>query len=284
MRIAWHGFAFDLPADWEVTRYSIAPQAGRLEFNDRRGPLGVLSWEPCARPPDAPRILEDYFRRHLKPRDREAFLRFRQVQTLRIGPFLAGFNEDGQPCLALLHLARRAALLLWRFPDFRRQALEQTWRPILESFQANDGDRQAWAMFGIRCRLPREFELEQATCRPADAWLAFERRNLHRLDLHRWGLPRELLRGRDLGAFFESVVRGHEGRVLELRREVFRGMESVSAAAEVRGTRGMDRLYGAPWRAAGRLWHDAREKRLYAWLQASAGKAGFLEEKEFLPE
>ena len=282
MHIAWHDVAFDVPDHWEVTRYSIASEIGRIEFAGREGALGVLSWETCTRPPDEERILTEHHRRYLKQHDKEAFQRFTSIKTLRAGTFLAGCPANGEPCQAVAHLERQSKVIMWMFPAFSMGTFEHLWRPILESLRPNDGAWRAWSMFGIRCQLPRDFELDEAACKPADAWLAFERKNLHKVDLHRWGVPRELLRGRDIEAFFRNVVRGHDGRVLDSCREPFRGMDSVTVSTEVRGTHGMDRLYGSRWHGAGRIWHDMVEKRLYAWVQAAPRKVDLLDEQELL--
>ena len=87
-------------------------------------------------------------------------------------------------------------------------------------------------------------------------------------------------RGREREAFFRQILRGHEARVLESRRVEWRGMESVTVAFEVRGRRGMDRLYAAKWQGKGRIWHDANEKRIYALLQAAPRKVTLLDEAE----
>jgi hypothetical protein len=275
MRLAWHDAVFEVPDRWEVTRYSLAPQAGRLEFADRHGARGVFAWERCSRLPDLARTLAEFHRRNRKAPEQGPGL-----ATRRVGAFLAGCPADGEPCQAVTCLERESKLLVWTFPDFSREEFDRTWRPILESFRPNDGAWRDWSLFGLRCRLPRDFELEAAACKPADVWLAFERKNLHKIDLHRWGLPRELLRARDLDAFFRDVIRGHEGRVLDSRPETFRGMESVAVTAELRGTHGMERLYAARWRGAGRIWHDREEQRLYAWVQSAPAKVALLEEEE----
>lgn len=278
MRIAWHDVIFDVPDLWEVTRYSIATQIGRMEFANRYGAQAVLSWETGTRPPDEERILTEYHLRHLKQNNKEAFRRFAKLETRRVGSFLAGIPADGEPCQAVTCLAHPSKVLMWSFPAFSKETFEHMWRPILESFKPNDGEWRAWSIFGIQCRLPHEFELDEVVCKPADVWLTFERKNLHKISLHRWGMPRELLRERTLDAFFRAVVRGHEGRVLTSTTEPFRGMESVTVTAEIRGSHGMDKLYAAHWRGTGRIWHDKEEKRLYAWIQSPPRKVELLDE------
>jgi len=280
MRLAWHSFIFELPDDWEATRYSIAVPSGRFEFNNRDGPLGRLSWERCTSLPDQERILVEYHRRYLRQHDKEAFQGFSGIRTERVGSFLVGYRRPGEPCQAVAHLKDMGVVLMWVFPSFSNANLTEQWKPILRSSRPNVGTWREWACFGIRCRLPSGFEIERAACRPADAWIEFQHRNMHRIDIHRWGIPRELLRERDLQGFFTHVLRGSGALVLDCQEETWRHMASVRAAIETRGTRGMDRLYSSYWRGEARVWHDTSEKRLYAYVQAAPKKVALLAESE----
>lgn len=282
MRLAWYDFSFDLPETWETSRYSIAAPVGRFEFLDRNGPLGRLSWETSKRLPDQDRILAEYHRRYLQQNDEDKVGGFKGIKTLTVGRFKVGFRHAGEPCQAVLYLPECKKTLLWVFPDYSEKLMKQVWTPILESFQPNSGPVREWAAFGIACRLPAEFEVERAICRPADVWMEFQHKNMHRVDLHRWGLPRELLRDRDMEAFVRRVVANQEGRVLSARKSTFRGMESVEVQTEIRGTKGMDRLFSSYWKGTGRIWHDQDEKRLYACMQAGPNKVRLLSDQELL--
>lgn len=283
MRLAWHHFIFDLPDDWEVTRYSTAVPCGRFEFASREGSLGRLSWETTQRFPDEQRILTEYHRRYLRQSDKAEFQGFSGIQTERVGPFLVGYRHTGEPCQAVAHLGDTGIVLLWVFPAYSDQRLKQIWLPILKSFRPNAGAWREWGCFGLQCRLPQGFDIERAACRPADAWIEFQHKNMHRIDVHRWGLPRELLRGRDLEGFFRHILRGSGARVLESRQETWRGLPSVRTSIETRGTLGMDRLYASCWRGEGRIWHDAAAKRLYAYAQAAPRKVILVSETEMFP-
>ncbi len=283
MRLAWHDFAFDLPDDWEVTRYSIAAPVGRFEFSDRRGSLGRLSWEHSKRVPDEERILAEYHRRYLRQHDKDAFEGFSGIKTRKVGAFRVGYRHKGEPCQAVAYLKDAAVVLMWVFPNYSSSRMERLWKPLLESFEPNSGEWREWACFGIRCRLPRDFEIERAACLPADAWIEFQHKNMHRVDVHRWGLPRELLRGRDLEAFAADVLRGSGARVLESHAETWREMDSVRLVIETRGTRGMDRLFASHWRGHARFWHNASEKRLYGWVQAAPKKVTQFTDAEVFP-
>ena len=284
MRLGWYDFVFDLPDDWEITRYATAAPSGRVEFMNRHGTLGRISWEGCKKLPDEERILTEYHSRYLLQFDKDEFQGFSGIQTERIGPFLLGYRNPGEPCQAVAHLPDCKKMLMWVFPDYSPERLKTVWRPILESFVANDAAWREWAAFGIQCKLPAGFELESAACKPADVWFAFQHKNMHRIDVHRWGLPRELLRSWDLDAYFRHVLRGAGVRVTHSAATTWRGMASVEISMETRGTRGMDRLHGGHWLGKGRIWHNTEEKRLYAWIQAAPKKVALFEEAEMFPE
>jgi hypothetical protein len=283
MRLAWYDFSFELPDSWEASRYSIAAPSGRFEFVDRNGDLGRLSWEHGKRVPDDERILTEYHRRYLQQYDEDQYRGFAGIKTRRVGEFKVGFRNDGEPCQALLHLPDCAKTLLWVFPDYSTQRMSRVWTPILESFRPNSSGTRDWSAFGISCALPAAFEVEKVVCRPADVWFEFQHKNMHRVDIHRWGLPRELLRGSDMETFIRKVVTNQEGRVLEVTKSTFRGMDSLELTTEIRGTRGMDRLFSSYWKGVGRVWHDKAEKRLYACMQAGPKKVKLLDDMEILP-
>jgi hypothetical protein len=285
MQIAWLDAIFEVPDNWEVTRYSIASPVGRIEFAGREGTFGVYSWETCKqRIPDEKRILTEYHRNYLKEFDKEEFQKFSGFETERIGQFHVGIPGDGHPLYAVTHLLEQKKMFLWSFPCFSKEKMKNIWRPLLESFKPNDGDFRKWSMFGIHAALPSDFELDETCCKPADTWMGLERKNLHKVFLHRWGVPRELIIDNDMEDFFKYVLRGHEGRLLTSTKEDFRGMESLKITCEIRGTKGMDKLYASRWKGTGRLWHNKDEKRLYAWIQCGPKKVELIDEKVLIPE
>ncbi|MDT8391935.1 MAG: hypothetical protein RRC34_15650 [Lentisphaeria bacterium] len=284
MKLAWHEFIFDLPDDWEATRYSIGAPVGRFEFANRSGGLGRLSWEKSKRIPDDHRIVAEYYRHYMDRHHPEREKSAGRIQTVQTGRFYVGYRHEGEPCQAVAYLEKPGIILMWLFPDYSPRRLAEVWQPILNSFEPNDGSWRAWGGFGVQCRLPREFELEQAQVLPADVWLEFQHKNMHRVDIHRWGLPRELLATRDLPAFAAYISKGSGVRVLATRTETWRGMVSVVLTTETRGTRGMDRLFSSYWPGKTRFWHNTDEKRIYACVQTAPKKLDLLREEEVFPE
>ncbi len=284
MRLAWYDFSVDLPDDWEVTRYSVASPTGRFEFTNRDGALGRLSWETGKNLlPDEEKILSEYHSRYLRQYDKEGFQSYSGIHLETAGIFRVGFRNTGEPCQAVTHLADCRKTIMWVFPSYSEDAYTTLWKPILESFAPNAGEIREWSAFGIHTMLPREFDLERAECKPADASLAFERRNLHKVFMHRWGLPRELLRRGGMDLLMRNVLAGHRGRALTSTECTFRGMDSVETEIEIQGTRGMDSLYSSKLPGRGRIWHNRVEKRMYAFLQAAPAKIDLLNENEVLP-
>lgn len=280
MRLSWYDFSFELPDHWETSRYSIAQPVGRFEFLDRNGPLGRVSWEVSKRIPDQKRILAEYHRRYLENQDEGRVSSFSGIKTTHVGEFMVGYRNPGEPCQASAYLPESKKTLLWVFPSYDEKLMREVWNPILESFHPNRGAIREWSAFGIACRLPSAFEIERLICRPADVWIEFQHKNMHRLDFHRWGLPRELLRNSDMEEFIRRVVVSQEGRVLSAKKTRFRNMESVELQTEIRGTKGMDRLFSSYWNGTGRIWHDEDEKRLYACMQAGPAKVRLLRDQE----
>lgn len=284
MRLAWHEFMFDLPADWEVTRYSIGAPVGRFEFANRAGGLGRLSWEKSKRIPDDHRIVAEYYRRHMDRHHPNPEKDGQSITTKRIGAFYVGYRNEGEPCQAITHLKHPGVILMWLFPDYTPRQLAELWAPILESFEPNNRPWRAWGGFGFDFALPCEFELEQVQILPADVWMEFQHKNMHRVDIHRWGLPRELLRNSDLEGFASRILKGSGVRIVDTRTEVWRGMESVLFKTETRGTKGMDKLFSSYWPGKTRFWHDAAAKRIYACIQTAPKKLPLLGPEEIFPE
>lgn len=282
MIFAWHDFLFRLPDDWEAVRYSIAFPEGRFEFANRYGPLGRFSWEKVKKRPDEGRILEEYHRRYLRDHDKAGFKGFSGIKTQRVGDFILGYRDAGEPCQAITYLYKTGRFFTWAFPVYTERLLAEVIEPILMSFQRNDGEIRRWSAFGVSANLPRGFDIEWANIRPADAWLEFQHTNMHRCDLHCWALPGELLREDDLAGFGRRILKASESEVVSSYLETWQGMDSAVLETRSRGTKGMDRLYASFWPGRARLWHNEAIKRVFAFVQSAPKKVSLLLEDEVL--
>lgn len=59
-QIGWMGLRLTVPADWYLTRHSLAPEKGQLALADRRAQRMQLNWIDCEATPDVSRMLEEY--------------------------------------------------------------------------------------------------------------------------------------------------------------------------------------------------------------------------------
>ena len=260
--ICWLNACFRVPADWEITAYSIEARQGRLEFGTRRGFQGLFSWEPAARPPDLDALFAAFPVRPGQSRKEDRF------QTAEAGRFTLGWGGENEPCLAVGFLPNAKVLLRWVFPTAEPAAREGAIEPILASVEPNDGAFPRYCAFGLDFRLPAVYRLEHAVVKPADVELLFESPQRARVFFHRWGLPEALLDGRSMETYYGDFLRSRGARVREVRRIDIAGMDGAEAVYSQTGEHQMDRFMGRAWtNGVGRIWHDRPAKRLLAFEQ-----------------
>ncbi len=264
--LAWYAFQFDIPLDWEITGHAIDEREGRLEFSTRDGFQAAVHWEPCkAYSPES--AMQAFLQKHV-PAARDTPVT-RLLVTRDAGAFRLGIPAGaGQPCQAVHHLAASRKLLRWVFADASPEAVERHWRPLLASFEGNQGPVRRFAAFGLDVRVPSEYDLEDLTVYPANVMMAFESKRKARLRLHRWGLPELVLGGRTLSAFYAGFLGAQKAQPAEPRTTTFRGCPAVTVAYEQRPEHQMDAMMGRHWKnGVAWLWHDQAEQRLYACEQ-----------------
>ena len=95
---AWHHLRGVVPADWEVSRFSMEDRVGRLEFANRRGLQATVSWEPCEREPDRLTTMTVFLANNVlgKQAARERNLRVNDVHTAEAGAFVEEPENAGQ--------------------------------------------------------------------------------------------------------------------------------------------------------------------------------------------
>lgn len=282
--LGWYHFKIFVPETWEITQYGIDEVEGRLEFCNRQWHQGRLSWKKgkLLRKPDLEKTLEENHRRFLLKDHKDEVNAFRSLATQMIGPFLFAHGRDDRPCQAATYLEDEQTVLIWTFPKYTPSVFKDTIEPILRSFNHNDESDRYWSAFGLSFWLDKDFDLEDAAVLPGDICLNFEHKNRHQVNLHRWGLPEELLRGQDMKTFYYRVLGGRKDKVLTMDEESFKGMDSVKVTLTRSGTHAMDKLYGGEWPGEGRIWYNRGEQRLYAYEQAAPKKLTLLKEETLL--
>lgn len=282
--LAWYHIQTKIPDTWEITHYSINEVEGRLDFCNRQWHQGRFSWKKgkVYKKPDLDRTLNEFYKRHLLEHHKDEASSFKSMSTRQIGPFLFAYDKDDRPCQAAYYLDEEMTILIWTFPSFSQSFLHDTITPILEKFQSNEVEPRKWSAFGLSFSLPREFDLEDASILPGDVCLNFEHTNRQQVNVHRWALPGELLRGQDLKKFYYRVLGGRKDKVMTMEDCSYRGMDSVTVTFERTGNHAMDKLYGRAWQGVGRVWYDREEQRIYAYEQAGPKKISHLDEQKIL--
>ena len=242
---AWHHLRGVVPADWEVSRFSMEDRVGRLEFANRRGLQATVSWEPCEREPDRLTTMTVFLANNVlgKQAARERNLRVNDVHTAEAGAFVMGWLDLNLPLQALAYDRAGNRLVRWVFegltaPENRKRIVE----PILRSCDFNDDPAVCeYRLFGIHAILPREYRIEDIATFPARTMMAF---------FYRWAVRGN---GIDWISSEPCTVSGWEGRRMR-----------YSAPREHHS----DRFMARRWKNGDAyVWHDRAANRVYSFEQ-----------------
>ena len=281
--LAWHHFQFALPADWELTGFSAKVEQGRLELSSRCGLRGQVYWRQCAGKPDVGRIMDEIHRRHLRAKKDQSTPPFKSLQRSRPGGFTFGFDRPGRPCHAAAYLEDQRVLLQWLFPSYDPAHAEAVLKPLLASFQPNDGDQRRWAVLGLDFQLPSALQLMKIEPYPANVSLTFEGKRQPRVTLRRWGLAPLLLKGKSVAHFYERFL-ARLGRVVSIDEAAQFGHPGAEAAFEQRAERAMEKLTGRWWPGRALAWHDVDAMRIYALEQVGPRRRPKLDPNDVVPQ
>jgi len=283
-QLAWFHFQFRIPAEWEVTAYSIDDLAGRLEFSTRKGFQARVRWEACRQTPDIQTTMLTFLRQNMPDAESQSPAAAMNINTKNAGIFLMGHLGENAPCQAVAYLEQPKILLHWAFGPYDERAAEDVWMPILQSFQPNDGEIIRYAIYGMDFQLPNSYQLEDMKVLPANVMMAFESSNKAQATFRRWGMPDLLLQERSLEVFFPWFLRTQGCRIENVEKSVVSGMEAVKISYEKRGEHQMDRFIGRPWKnGKAWLWHDRDEMRVYAFEQIAPPKRPLLKMTDVFP-
>lgn len=280
---AWHHVRGAVPADWEVSRYSVEDRAGRLEFATRDGLRATVGWEPCAREPDRPTTMATFLANHLIGRKeaRRRGLRATDVRTEEAGAYLLGWLDETLPVQALAWDRAGGSLVSWVFEggggaENRRAAAE-----ILRTCDFNDEPGAAeYRLFGIDAVLPRDWKIEDMVSLPANVKVCFEgETSMGRAVFRRWGLASTLLEGQaGLLPFWRMVAATDRIELLSSERCRINGREGFSARFAAPREHHGDRFMARRWKN-GRawVWHDPGENRIHSFEQIGPETAPVLD-------
>ncbi len=168
--IIWRHFRLEVPADWEMLRFSCNRERGRCSFADRYQVRLEMSWLRVPGPPDRERMLSDYMARlrdggveDLQPAPQANWSGLTGTQD---GQTVSRFGNyfPGESCLLEL-------VFLW--PGMRDKQLEQRMLEAVTDAPAQDGQRR-WRAFGLDVTVPATMALHECHQYAARTEMHFE--------------------------------------------------------------------------------------------------------------
>lgn len=267
--LAWLGFAFDLPAGWEITAYRLTPARGEFRFHERLLDRGHLTWVKMAARPDIEGLARDIVDRQL----RSAGGGDVGATVERLGAWTVARAGRGDPFQALAWIAHDRRLLHWTFPAWEGDGDAQPWRHLLASLAAEPGDDILWELFGARVRLPRRFAPVETDARPGSVRIEFADPAGVSVTARRLGLAKLLLAERPLSAWLRRSLFADRARGEQVQECLLDGMPAVRAAYSIIGERTLDRVAWRRWPGEAWWWHDAARNRIMAVEQVGPPSA-----------
>lgn len=272
-RLAWHGFAFDLPPGWEVTAYRLDPRRGEFRLHERLRERGQLTWVRMAARPDLVGVAGEILTRQVVSAGQEAI----RPTVLTVGDFTVIHAGPGLPFQALAWVAHDTRLLHWTFPEWVADRPDADWRQLLESCSTVARDNREWAIFGLRVFLPHAFRPREIEATPGTVAIEFIRDDGRGVTARRWALAASLLEERPLGEWARRSLLHERSRIDEVAT-VRRGrMAAVRAVFSIRGERTYDRVLWRRWPGVAWWWHDEAANRICALEQTAPAGLPLLE-------
>ncbi len=254
--IAWAGFEFRVPAEWDIRSHSVSCLSGSLALVDRRRHRLELIWRRCDEKPDLNLSYSD-----LKGRVKNDTMNGEVFGVKSIPGWLAFEAQMDEETVVVYALCWRResgrifqVTVVTRDEDhFSRQGLLET---ILAGFSDSgwEGRSVRWKAFGIDCASPPGWHLVSTRVNPMDVNMQFQpsgkKGEKTQASVHRLGMADTWFSG-DPKAF----LRGKEpGLDLEFEGIYYNGHEAVAARAQ------------AERRLILRLFGRGRIRRELVWL------------------
>lgn len=268
-RLAWHGFAFDLPPGWEVTAYRLDPRRGEFRLHERLRERAQLTWVRMAARPDQLAIASEILSRQTTLEARPS--------VLEVGIFTVVHAGPGLPFQALAWVAHDTRLLHWTFPEWSGDQPDAPWRRLLESCSTPGSDLREWAIFGVRVFLPQAFRPCEIEASPGAVAIDFTRDDGLSVTARRWAMAGTLLAERPLGEWARRQLVHDRSRVDEVAATTRHRLPAVRAAFSIRGERTYDRVVWRRWPGEAWWWHNPEENRICAVEQTGPPRLPLLE-------
>lgn len=277
MRLAWNGFALDLPPDWEVTAYLLDGDQGEFRLNRRLEPRAQLTWKRHRKAaPDIGRVLRDL---HVRMCEQRLFGPEEPLVRERAGWSVARGRAEIPRHAARWFAARQLLVHLVVDP----MADDAEFDALLDSWQTRSDQRVEYAIFGVRAVLPEKFTIEHLVARPGNVRLIASGPRMTTLTVRCIGMARHFVHGLTLTDFYSRLLRAEGSGVLASESRTLRDLPGAQVTFRRAGEHAMEKVLGAFWKGTGLLWHDAAANRLFALEQIGPARAPRLELDDVVP-
>lgn len=276
-RLAWAGFACDLPVGWEITAHRLgSPERGEVRLHHRLDEAAQLTWIAMRDSPDLGRVLGEV-RARLAGGEPSPPAHIRSV-----GRFRVGFDRAGAPCQAVGWMPYAQRLVHFVFPAFSEDLLQRTWAPLLESFSERSDGRREWSIHGAGLVVPMNFIVRLTQAVPGAVVLEAEGKDGLNVTARRFSLARWMLDGGRVlrGVYRGLMVRNVGAKVGEAREATWNGLAAARLDFSMPSAGTWGRVFGRRWSGTGLAWHEPELNRIRSWEQWGPPKAVRLEERD----
>lgn len=277
-RLAWAGFACDLPAGWEVTAHRLGhAEHGEVRLHHRLDEAALLTWVALRDNPDLGRVLGEV-RARLTGGEPSP-----PAHVVTVGRFRVGYDRPGAPCQAVGWMPYAQRMLHFAFPAFSSELLERTWTPFLEGFsERSDGTRE-WAIHGTGLVLPRTFSVRLSQAVAGSVVLEGQGKDGLCVTARRIGLARWLLAEHELRGVYRNVLqRSTRAKPAAVQDAVWNGLPAARTELTMPSPTVWGRILGRRWRGSGLAWHEPELNRIHTFEQWGPAKVQRLEERDVL--
>jgi hypothetical protein len=211
-RLAWDGFSFQVPLDWDLSFYDFQSRVSSLRMEDDAAIRMQMEWHRPPRPVGLAHVKERYA---AMARQMNALA----VETQEVKGLPAGWGAF----IYLMPDRRRLAICFWLAPEGRffcffrlhidmagGRYAERVLRLLTSSFELHAGPVIPWAVYDVALALHRDFHLEWTALQAGQKLLAFQWR-LRRLLFWQFSLADMILKKRELYAWAADFLNRYKG-------------------------------------------------------------------------
>ncbi len=202
---AWQGFAFSHPEDWAPINVSGNRAEGYARLASSGKESIQIRWKKAK---DGLRLdtkLESYLARLGQDAKKER-IAFQSKVDEQDGRLQYKWLGAGQGRGALFYSEPTSRVFFLEIDGDRKGSLLPAFRQLIESFDGERGERELWAVLGLRVAMPYGLELERHEFKAGKTTLWFKARGAS-IECSRWGFAEQLLEKYELAEWATAALR-----------------------------------------------------------------------------